>query len=671
MWYIAVNRSAESSVRRMDGQFKLGDLIAQKYRLERPLGEGAYGAVWKANYQKLRRSVAIKFLKSSVLEADADRRFEREAKALGRLDHRNCVVLYDYGHHEDQAFLVTEFVDGETLHTWAQREQDLVEILDVIYQLLDALVHAHQMSVIHRDLKPGNVLLTRDLDDALCVKVLDFGISSVVGEKRGDITKTGELFGTPGYMSPEQLTGENVGARSDLYSLGVILFYLIERKAPFVAKTQIEAALKHLTHEAPALEREVPDGLRVIVARLLEKDPDARFPSARAVQAALRDLPIARQSAPLPPAPLPLPPAAFLTPRPTEPEPIRQPPRPIVVEDPPTTTVGWTIAAVVLVLATFAYFVFAPAEPDAPVPPSPTRIAAALRTAEVPPPTAAVAPASDAGRADANASRGLSAGCGGANRPTGLQTISVVTGLDEDNIQVYVPSTYDPNTPHPFVLIFHDTLQTPRMLLDQTGFAELADRDGFVLVLPEHDTMFNAWHARKEHRRARRELDVVASELCLDLDQMHLYGHGGGGYAAEEIACAATGVQAVAVSAHRLGEGESPCKHPDVRYLLLAPLHDERDPVAGGVGCLGGAKISLAAHEAAYRRIHGCGDTREVVFRRGNSQCFTWDCVTPFTSCHIDGGRPLPGGTPNVECEGKAASFPYGQQIWTFFSPPS
>lgn len=694
-----------------DEGYKLGDVIAEKYRLERPLGEGAYGAVWKAVQISVKRPVAIKFLKASFVDENAHRRFEREAKAMARLDHPNCVVMYDYGHFEKQAYLVTEFLDGETLHDWKRKPHDVVEVLDVTYQLLDALVHAHQNDVIHRDLKPGNIVLVPDMDGKLRVKVLDFGISSIAGEKRGDITKTGELFGTPGYMSPEQLSGMDlIGPPSDLYAVGVILFTLLEGKPPFKAKTQVEAVLKHLTDDPPPLERDAPSGLQEIVWKLLEKAPEDRYQTARAVQSALRTLDVGSREIPVmrdDSAPLTPPAGPRVTPRmpiqamPNAPRPdpsndvapLTMPTRRAIprgsssgyqvmhgrhhsTEAAPTDNGPgwkWAVGAAVMLLAV-ATTLFVALRDDGENAPDGGRIASALSTkpSHIPPPSVAVEPRpADAGTivaADAGPELGRSRGCGKPFSGRGLQRISALDGLEQSSTRVLVPSSYDPNTPSRVALLLHDTLQTPDQLMRQTNFNRLAERDGVVLVLPEHDVALGAWGKKSDVRRARREFELVAETLCLATDRVLIYGHGGGGFAAEELSCAIEGVEAVAVSAHRLGTGEKPCNHANVRYMLMTPTKDERDPVKGGVGCLGGAKISLHAHEKAYRRIHGCSNDQRAVFQHQHGTCYEWTCETQFVSCHIEGGRPLPGGSPNVECEGEPADFPYGDRIWAFFA---
>lgn len=663
----------------MANALESGAVIAGRYRLESPIGEGGYGAVWKATQLNVSRPVAIKFLKAFTFDENAERRFQREAKALARLQHPNCLTLLDFG-SSDGVFLVTEFLDGERLDDWIAQTPELVEVLDVALQILAALAHAHRERIVHRDLKPANIVLTRTPDGGLLAKVLDFGISSIVGAKRGDITKTGEVFGTPGYMSPEQLRGEPSGPAADLYAFGVILYQMIEGHPPFTGKSGIEIAVKHMTGAPPPLERDVPEGLQAIVDRLLQKDPRDRPASARDVAEAVARLELSplvpQQGPPGRPgvAAAPVPPPAT--------ERILAKPLPTVDIEPamPPHRLAIAVVAAVCMLGAGVALLW-PEPPPAPREPSSTRIASALSTPAASPkrPSGVVEAATvavDAGTDVGGPPPVGTPGCGTPFDGRGLQTVSVMTSaLDRGAATVYVPESYDPDRPQTVVMLFHDALQTPKELFEALGFADDADRDDVVVVLPHHDTIVFPWNSKESQLQAQQDLKVAGQVLCLSRERVFLYGHGAGGYAAEELTCMLPKVAALAVSAHRLSVDDAPCLHPHTPYLFLAPMHDGRDPIKGGVGCLGGEDgRSLEEHEEIYRKIHGCGTQRRVEDRQHRSICYTWDCDVDFIACHLNGGRPLPGQPAHVPCEGRAPRFAYGAKIWGFFQdhlPPT
>ncbi len=266
---------------------KIGQIVKERYEILEVLGEGGMAFVYKARDTQLERFVAIKTLKPNYVnqETFVDR-FKREAKTAANLNHPNIVQIFDWG-IEEEPYFVMEYIEGNTLTSIIAKNRtiSLSDILFIGAQVSSGLHAAHQKGLVHRDIKPGNIMITPDGK----VKVTDFGIVSLQNEE-SDITKTGSILGTASYISPEQAQGKPVSIESDLYSLGTVLYELITGKAPFSGDSPISTATKHLTEkpEKPSLfRRDLPKGVESAILKLLEKATYDRFKSAEDLRATL------------------------------------------------------------------------------------------------------------------------------------------------------------------------------------------------------------------------------------------------------------------------------------------------------------------------------------------------------------------------------------------------
>jgi len=285
----------------------VGRSIAGKFVVEALVASGGAGTVYRARQLALDRIVALKVLRQDIArDAHFVERFKREARAASRLDHPNSVRVFDFGHvDESLLYLAMEYVEGRTLHHVIDDEWPLGEarIVDIMSQVLSAIAVAHDMEVIHRDLKPDNIMIIRgkgdDGEETEIAKVCDFGIATLgaVQNDRGGpqaggpwATMDGSLVGTPGYMSPEQARGESADRRSDIYSAGVVLYHLLTGRPPFEGDSAYFVAMKHITDAplAPSEITAVDPGLEAVCLRALNKAPRDRFDSAREMRAALR-----------------------------------------------------------------------------------------------------------------------------------------------------------------------------------------------------------------------------------------------------------------------------------------------------------------------------------------------------------------------------------------------
>ncbi len=266
---------------------KIGQIVKERYEILEILGEGGMAFVYKARDTQLERFVAIKTLKPNYVnqETFVDR-FKREAKTAANLNHPNIVQIFDWG-IEEEPYFVMEYIEGNTLTSIITKNRtiSLSDILFIGAQVSSGLHAAHQKGLVHRDIKPGNIMITPDGK----VKVTDFGIVSLQNEE-SDITKTGSILGTASYISPEQAQGKPVSIESDLYSLGTVLYELIAGKAPFSGDSPISTATKHLTEkpEKPSVfRRDLPKGVESAILKLLEKATYDRFKSAEDLRATL------------------------------------------------------------------------------------------------------------------------------------------------------------------------------------------------------------------------------------------------------------------------------------------------------------------------------------------------------------------------------------------------
>ncbi len=268
----------------------IGTALASKYEFLEVLGEGGLGLVFKVRHPHLGRLLAVKMIVSPDTSVQGVARFEREARALCRLDHPNIVTIYDFGVTErKQSYMVLEFIDGQDLDTILEHEDHLSveQTLEILIQVSDGLAHAHEMGVLHRDMKPGNIMLRRTGGRVSVVKVLDFGLAKLtVPESQNQIalTWTGQVCGSPPYMSPEQVRGKQVDERSDVYSVGCMLYEMLTGYTPFVSNKVIDIMLMHLEYQHEPLrcvrpDLDLPEDLESIVARALEKDPQLRYQS--------------------------------------------------------------------------------------------------------------------------------------------------------------------------------------------------------------------------------------------------------------------------------------------------------------------------------------------------------------------------------------------------------
>jgi serine/threonine-protein kinase len=266
----------------------IGELVADRYELEELVGTGGMSSVFRAHDRMLERKVALKVLHEQYTEDDEYvERFRREARSVAQLSHPNIVSVIDRGEADGRQFIVFEYIDGDNLKAVVDARGPIpVETaVSLAHQIARALAFAHEHGLVHRDVKPQNVLLNGDGS----AKVTDFGIARSLDVKHG-MTQTGTVLGTSDYIAPEQAQGQTVSAQTDVYSLGVVLYELLTGEVPFPGENFVAVAMRHINEPPPSSHErrpEVPPRLDAAVQRAMAKDPGDRFPSMDAFCAEL------------------------------------------------------------------------------------------------------------------------------------------------------------------------------------------------------------------------------------------------------------------------------------------------------------------------------------------------------------------------------------------------
>lgn len=279
----------------------LGTTLAARYEFLAVVGEGGAGVVYKARHPQLDKLVAIKMLLYYGMKDVVYARFEQEARIVSRLNHPGIATIYDYGVTErKRPYIVMEYIEGKCLDV-VIRERDhlpLTEALDLFIQVSDAMAHAHEKRIVHRDLKPGNIMLSQPAGDGSLAKVLDFGcgkLRDLNAEHSPALTQDGVGLGTPSYMSPEQVVGLPIDERSDVYSLGCVIYETITGYVLHLGDNPAQTMQKHLDENVPLLRVMNPDltfsdAMEKTVARALEKDRAKRYQSMRELRADLEQI---------------------------------------------------------------------------------------------------------------------------------------------------------------------------------------------------------------------------------------------------------------------------------------------------------------------------------------------------------------------------------------------
>jgi serine/threonine protein kinase len=269
-----------------NGRYAPGDVLGGTYKIIDFLGQGGMGFVYRVEHLLMAKELALKVLRTEQISAVIWRRFQTEAQAIARLDHANVVKIYDMGQSQDGIpYYTMDLLLGESLADYLDREDVLTveQALPIFRQVCAGLAYAHDRGIIHRDIKPANIMLLTEPQGA--IKIVDFGIAKLSsnGEAGQGLTRPGEVFGSPLYMSPEQCLGLAIDHRTDIYSVGITFFEALTGRAPFIGRSAVETTAMHQSDSPPLLkdigDSDYPQKLERIIAKMLAKSPDQRYQS--------------------------------------------------------------------------------------------------------------------------------------------------------------------------------------------------------------------------------------------------------------------------------------------------------------------------------------------------------------------------------------------------------
>ncbi len=632
---------------------KPGVTIDGRYRLERRIGAGGVGEVWLATQEGLRREVAVKLLHGEI-SRHGMQRFEREAQALARIQHPNCVMLYDFGQSEEFGcpYLAMEVVEGMSLAERLGDQLPWPEVARIGLEIAEALTAAHDLGIVHRDLKPENVmLLARSGDGAPLVKVLDFGIARIVEDDETRLTATSDVFGTPRYMSPEQIRSTAAaGPASDLYTLGVILYEALEGSTPFDGPSDIHVMQAHLSESPPSLRRhDIPPHLAVLVNQLLRKTPSERPGSASEVAERLRQImagdPRGVENGPI---------AAGESGNAGQLKSV-------------TLGIVGVLGGLGVVLAGLS---FSSDEPDAPpveLPPPPPVVEASVPDA----PDENVAPvATVADEPDASTEPEPTCSTEPEWRGTRI--------FGGESYAMHVPRDLDFRDRRALVVALHGSMGNGATLIETSGLKTVAEREGVLLLAPTSRTLPEAWRNPAAAGDLMRLIQKTAEAYCVAPEQVFLLSTQAGSEMANLLACEMP-FGAMASHGARKTVGGCPNGAP-IPFMTVTGRHDPYMPYQGGERCYDQSPVpAWTTHLAALRKRHRCEDDFTVYERWESGFCQRWQgCSTALATCEFDGGHDWPGVkstarswvelfAPATDCSSSPARVDLAELVWAFF----
>ena len=612
----------------------IGDVVGDRFRVESIIGEGGFGVVYAAADLSSGHRCALKVLRPGRRGYDVTtrRRFDREAAILGRVKSPHVVRMFAHGEIDGLLFMQFELLRGEDLSDVLARRGrfEPTEVVQILRQLLGALDETHRAGVLHRDIKPDNVRVVGETDGIPLLTLIDFGIARLTDEGSPSITATGEVIGTPRYMSPEQLTGRPLTPASDVYSVGIMTLELLLGTEAMHGNTwgaQIDRLRSGHVFSLPGLEQ-YGAALLNVLRRMTAREQAQRFGSAAAVLSALDRLDDDPPAAPRIPS-----------------EQARSP------------SVATLLVRAAVVLLPIAAIVILSADKTQPTysprPTSRSPSAVVHQDAAMPPaehPDVPMPP--DSGGDDDDP-------CGQVSPFEGQHQFA--------GHPLYVPPTYQPSRRHPLVILLHVDYQEPGRFLHDSGFRKLAEQHGFLVVAPRDPASVanaSAWRSGGGSIEAVwTAVDNIQQMFCVDSDRVFVVGVENGGAVAHQLACDAR-IAAFATFAHvRGGIIECPPRAAKPFLALRSTGGDRR-------GACSVRFVSDTRLDTAWKQRNSCDESAPTENRLGDTICRSWSCAVPYQRCEVAGGNLWPGSSANgmMRCLGAPATrLAVADHIWSFF----
>ena len=614
------------------------------FRIDGILGQGGFATVYAA-VDAHGTAVALKVMTLSAdpaQSAQSRSRFHREVAALERLQSPHTVRLHAHGDLGDSLYLVFERLPGRDLRAVLEAEGKLdpALVVHIIRGVLASLAEAHAAGLLHRDIKPDNIRIIDNPAGQPLVKLFDFGIARPTDDGSPAVTATGEVMGTPRYMSPEQLRGQGLTAASDVYSVGMVAFELLmgsQAMQGYKIGDQLERLRSGHLFAMPELAEANLDVMR-LVQRMTNTDPAQRPPDAANALRQLVAIDAGSTRALQRPAPAP-----------------------VSGDASRSTRRLMTLAALVvpIALCVVAIVFVATQQRGEPQPAAAVRHFAVAQN-----PSDGPAPVTDLDTSrtqDVGTSAREPDGCG---RPIDKRGHVRLAG-----VHAYIPSSYEPDRRHPLIVLLEHSHHRPKAFLAGSGFTELAEEERFLVVGTKRAV--GAW------RDPSRYVDDIASDVeelraraCIDEAQVFLVSHYKGARAAMALSCEPW-VAGIAVHSY-LPVIDSPywCERP-VPALWMTPMNSPRIPSDGSLGCGKSTSVAVDELERMWRTRNRCAAENRLSFADAGATCNHWNCDVPFESCRLNGGYLwedlAPGKFDALRCEPEQpADFAIAKRTWAF-----
>ena len=673
---------------------EIGEVFEGRYEILDVLGQGGFAIVVRARDTQLGRDVALKLLRPRDGRYSPRRvqRYMREARVVAELQHPNTIRMFDFGQHESGLlYMVLEYVAGEDLSKLLARAGNLPleTAVHVVKQVIAAMVEAHAAGVLHRDIKPANVLIYEYDGDAHRAKLLDFGLAKadeLEESASSGLTTRGDVVGTPAYMAPEQMFNGDVGPATDVYGIGLLLVEMLS------GRETIDLLHKHVVrlHTAGVNAYRLPQDLappayRSVIVRAIAPDPKDRYQSVNALAEGLRNAAEGRRATPVPARPAP-----------------RRGPLsgefPVVkAAAKPNKGMIFALIGILALIASAALVIMLLSSDEPPprrvVPRAPNTSINTVPEEPEPPDEEQVEadPKQVAAEVAAEIPDGGTPGCGRPAPFRGLdELVGELTGLQRSSWSAYIPTSYDPAKKSPLIMMFHATREHPARFLEYSGFIELADKHGIVLIAPRDRSpgFLPAWVDRGGRRSkmnvVRSALEDAQAMLCIDRAKIFALGNGTGGFAAERLPCEVPDFDAIATTGfrHRQGWDTQVCTpQQPMPYMYVAPMSDPYLPLEGGATCAShDLKVPYAHHVGMLVDGWKCDQKSKQWSKPDGGTCHEYrGCKQDLVVCEVEGGRHWNDISrlahqqvgqryrTRSSCEERSSMFPYAQQIWKFF----